>query len=105
MPGGLDCSVSKIWQLRCTNQESPSRVHHGLLPLSSSPSKQGTLALFWSNKTENVNCSETAGADVEYRLPELLPYQTHSFTVKLPYTSAAITPNATTDLHFFIDST
>jgi hypothetical protein len=52
-----------------------------------------------------VKCGETADADVEYRLPELLPFQTHSFTVKLPYTSAAITPNATAYPRIFLDST
>ena len=74
-------------------------------PSTLPPEKKGTLVSLWSNKTEYVKCGETADADVEYRLPELLPYQTHSFTVKLPYTSAAITPNATAYPRIFIDST
>jgi hypothetical protein len=52
-----------------------------------------------------VKCGETADADVEYRLPELLPFQTHSFTVKLPYTLAATTPNALATPRVFVDST
>jgi hypothetical protein len=34
----------------------------------------------------------------------MLPYQTHSFTVKLPYTSAAITPGDFADQRVFFDS-
>jgi hypothetical protein len=52
-----------------------------------------------------VQCGETADADVEYRLPELLPFQTHSFTVKLPYTSVAVTPDALVVARYFVDST
>ena len=87
-----------------TGQANPGSTANGLFPFSTA-SKQGTPVSLWSNKTERVKCGETADADVEYRLPELLPYQTHSFTVKLPYTSAAITPGTYADPRVFFDST
>ncbi|GBF98828.1 hypothetical protein Rsub_11593 [Raphidocelis subcapitata] len=64
---------------------------------------KGTMAYFWANKTEPAKCGE-AGADAEYKLPELRPFQTYTLKVSVPY-SSDLTIGALAWMAIFIDAT
>ncbi|GBF90395.1 hypothetical protein Rsub_02501 [Raphidocelis subcapitata] len=68
------------------------------------PIAKGTVVSLWANRTTYAACGETAGADAEYTLPEIAPYQTATLKVKVPYTSDSITANDTATMILFIDS-
>lgn len=58
---------------------------------------------FWADKPQPATCGE-AGADAEYTLPRLAPFQATAVDVTVPYTSSALVANATVVMRIFIDS-
>ncbi|GBF96588.1 hypothetical protein Rsub_09334 [Raphidocelis subcapitata] len=64
---------------------------------------KGTVVSFWANRTIPAKCGETAGADAEYKLPELKPYQTYALKATVPY-SSDLTAGAVAWTNIFIDS-
>jgi hypothetical protein len=65
--------------------------------------KQGMVVSVWANKTEPAACGE-AGADAEYTLPGIAPFETLTLDVKVPF-SDALMPRTIATMRIFLDST